>query len=130
MSEVYFSPMAFSRYEASETLPEKFSRMLAACGLGKAVQGKKVAIKMHVGRRRFLFHHPPIFVRKLVQFVQDNGGECFITDHYVARRRPHERGYSEAGLGCPVLDDCAYLENIFTQLKQTIKSCDMWMLPA
>ena len=64
---------------------------------------------------------PPIFVRKLVQFVQDSGGECFITDHYVARRRPHERGYSEAGLGCPVLDDCGYFGKYFYTVEADYK---------
>ncbi len=121
MSEVYFAPMAFSKYEASQTLPEKFSRMLSACGLGEAVRGKKVAIKMHVGDGVSYSTIPPVFVRKLVQFVQDSGGECFITDHYIAHRRPHERGYSEAGLGCPVLDDCGYFGKYFYTVEADYK---------
>ena len=37
MSKVLFAPMAFSRYEASETLPEKFSRLLEKTGLREKV---------------------------------------------------------------------------------------------
>lgn len=109
MSKVLFAPIAYSRYEASETLPEKFSRLLEKTGLKEKVKGKKVAIKMHVGSGTSYSTIPPVFVRKLVRFIQDNGGECFITDHYVHGRKPEERGYTEANLGCPVLDDCGYL---------------------
>ena len=48
-SQVLFAPMAYARYEASQTLPEKFSRMLKKSDLAKKVKGKTVAIKMHVG---------------------------------------------------------------------------------
>lgn len=109
MSKVLFAPMAFSRYEASETLPEKFSRLLEQTGLAEKVKGKKVAIKMHVGSGTSYSTIPPIFVRKLVHFIQKSGGDCFITDHYVHGRKPDERGYTEANLGCPVLDDCGFL---------------------
>ena len=47
-SNVLFAPMAYTRYEASQTLPEKFSRLLEKSGLGDKVNGKSVAIKMHV----------------------------------------------------------------------------------
>lgn len=113
MSNVLFAPMAFSRYEASQTLPEKFTRLLEQSGLKEKVKGKSVAIKMHVGSGVSYSTIPPVFVRKLVKFVKDNGGDCFITDHYVHGRHPEERGYTEANLGCPVLDDCGHLGKYF-----------------
>ncbi|MBQ9121304.1 MAG: DUF362 domain-containing protein [Clostridia bacterium] len=112
-SKVLFAPMAFSRYEASQTLPEKFSRLLRASGLAEKISGKKVAIKMHVGQGVSYSTIPPVFVRKLVSFIKDNGGECFVTDHYVLPRHPEERGYTESNLGCPVLDDCGYFGKYF-----------------
>ncbi len=112
-SKVLFAEMAYARYDASLTLPEKFSRMLKKTGLAEKVKGKKVAIKMHVGDHVGYSTIPPIFVRKLVEFVQASGGECFITDHYVASRHPERRGYSESNLGCPVLDDCGYFGKYF-----------------
>ncbi len=63
---VLFSPMAYSRYEASQTLPAKFSRMLKKTGLADKVKGKTVAIKMHVGDGITYSTIPPVFVRKLV----------------------------------------------------------------
>ena len=39
---------------------------------------------------------PPVFVRKLVDFIKSNKGDCFITDHYVYRRHPERRGYTES----------------------------------
>lgn len=112
-SKVLFSPMAYTRYEASQTLPEKFSRMLEKSGLGDKVNGKTVAIKMHVGSGITYSTIPPVFVRKLVDFVHAHGGDCFITDHYVYKRHPEQRGYTESNLGCPVLDDCGHLGKYF-----------------
>lgn len=113
MSKVLFAPMAYSRYEASQTLPEKFMRMLNKSGLGDKVKGKNVAVKMHVGSGVSYSTIPPVFVRKLVEFVKSNGGNCFITDHGVYGRHPESRGYTESNLGCPVLDDCGFLNKYF-----------------
>ncbi len=107
-ANVLFAPMAYSRYEAGQTLPAKFERLLKKSGLAKKVKGKRVAIKMHVGDGITYSTIPPVFVRSLVSFIQENGGECFITDHYVYRRHPERRGYTADNLGCPVLDDCGY----------------------
>ena len=62
--------------------------MLKKSGLAEKVKGKKVAIKMHVGDDVSYSTIPPIFVRKLVSFIKDNGGECFVTDHYIAPPPP------------------------------------------
>ncbi|MEG1516110.1 MAG: DUF362 domain-containing protein [Clostridia bacterium] len=105
---VLFASMAYARYDAKLTLPEKFDRLLKASGLSEKVNGKKVAIKMHVGDGVTYSTIPPVFVRKLVDFIKRSGGECFITDHYVYRRHPEERGYTGEILGCPILDDCGY----------------------
>ena len=81
-SNVLFAPMAYTRYEASQTLPEKFSRLLEKSGLGDKVNGKSVAIKMHVGSGITYSTIPPVFVRKLVDFVHKHGEDCFII-HYT-----------------------------------------------
>ncbi len=109
MKDVLFAPMAFSRYEASQTLPAKFDRLLAKSGLADKVNGKKVAIKMHVGDGITYSTIPPVFIIKLVDFIKANGGDCFITDHYVHSRHPERRGYTEQTLGCPVLEATGYM---------------------
>lgn len=112
-ANVYFAPLAYSRYEKTQTLPEKFLRLLKKTGLAGKVKGKTVAIKMHVGDGVTYSTIPPIFVIKLVDFIKANGGDCFITDHYVHDRHPEQRGYTESNLGCPVLDDCGHLNKYY-----------------
>ncbi|MBR6808925.1 MAG: 4Fe-4S ferredoxin, partial [Clostridia bacterium] len=68
--KVLFSSMAYARYEAGQTLPAKFERMLKQSGLAEKVKGKKVAIKMHIGDDVTYSTIPPVFVRSLVKFVQ------------------------------------------------------------
>ncbi len=110
---VLFAPMAYARYEATQTLPEKFTRLLKKTGLAEKVKGKTVAIKMHVGDGVGYSTIPPVFVQKLVSFVKKNGGDCFCTDHYLYQRHPENRGYTEMNLGCPLLDDCGHLGKYF-----------------
>jgi len=107
-SKVLFAPMAFSRYESGQTLPEKFTRLLKRSGLSERLKGKKVAIKMHVGSGVTYSTIPIVFIRKLVDFVHQSGAECFITDHKVYHRNPQCRGYTADILGAPVLDDCGF----------------------
>ncbi len=107
-SKVFFAPMAYSRYEKSQTLPAKFGRILKKSGLAERVSGKTAAIKMHVGDGLSYSTIPPVFVRTLVDFITASGGECFITDHYVNQRHPERRGYTDYSLGCPILDGCGY----------------------
>ncbi|NLG25257.1 MAG: DUF362 domain-containing protein [Clostridiales bacterium] len=112
-SKVLFADMAYARYEASQTLPEKFTRLLKKSDLADRLKGKSVAIKMHVGSEVGYSTIPPIFVIKLVEFVRKAGGEPFITDHYVRERRPERRGYTEGALGAPVLEAAGHLGKYF-----------------
>ncbi len=127
-SEVLFSSMAYSRYEASQTLPSKFGRMLTKTPLADMVKGKTVAIKMHVGDRLSYSTIPPIFIRTLVDFVKAHGGDCFLTDHYVYDRHPGARGYTEEILGAPVLDCCGHLGKYFYPIEvnyNSFRNCDV-----
>ena len=114
MSKIQFAPVAYTRYDASQTLPAKFERMLKSSGLGEKVAGKTVAIKMHVGDNITFSTIPPVFVRILVSYIKENGGKCFVTDHYVADRHPENRGYTDGILGCPVSTPAATSANIST----------------
>ena len=70
-STVLFTPMAYARYEASQTLPSKFLRMLRKTGLAEKVKDRSVAIKMHVGDGITYSTIPPVFVRILVDFIKE-----------------------------------------------------------
>lgn len=127
-STVLFSPNTFDAYDANQTLPARFDRILEQSGLAGRVKGKTVAIKMHVGSNIGYSTIPPVFVRKLVAFVKAAGGDCFITDHYITERQPQLRGYSEDVIGCPVLDGCGYLEKYFYTTEvdyRTLKHIDV-----
>ena len=112
-SEVLFSPMAYAKYDAQETLPHKFDRMLEKSPLADIVNGKSVCIKIHVGSDVSFSTIPPIFFRKLVTFIKEHGGNCFFTDHYIRGRHPEHRGYTESTLGAPVLDCCGFLDKYY-----------------
>jgi uncharacterized Fe-S center protein len=108
-SKVYFSNMAYSAYEADQTLPRKFGRQLTASGLAARVKDKNVAIKIHVGSDIGYSTIPPVFLRVLAAFVKDQGGKPFFTDHYIDSRHPENRGYTQESLGAPVLDAAGIL---------------------
>ena len=112
-SKVKFSSMAFSRWDANETLPAKFKRLLENSDLAERINKKSVAIKMHVGSGLSFSTIPPVFVRILVDYVKKSGGRCFITDHYVHGRHPEERGYTASALGCEVLEGAGFLGKYF-----------------
>jgi len=108
-STVYFSDMAYSAYEADQTLPRKLVRQLKVSGLGKKVKNKKVAIKIHVGSEIGYSTIPPVFMRLLADFVKENGGDCFFTDHYIASRHPERRGYTQESIGAPIIEAAGHL---------------------
>ncbi|MDR2246754.1 MAG: DUF362 domain-containing protein [Treponema sp.] len=108
-SKVYFSNMAYSAYEADQTLPRKMERQLEVSGLGDTVKDKNVAIKIHVGSEIGYSTIPPVFMRILASFVKDHGGKCFFVDHYIASRHPEHRGYTQESLGAPVLEAAGHL---------------------
>jgi len=57
-----------------------------------------------------------------VDFIHRHGGECFLTDHYVYHRHPERRGYTEANLGCPILDDCGFLGKYYYEKQVEYKT--------
>jgi len=112
-SKVKFSSMAFNKWDANQTLPAKFKRLLESSDLADRINGKKVAIKMHVGSNLSFSTIPPVFVRILVDYVKKCGASCFITDHYVSGRHPEERGYTASNLGCEILEGAGYFGKYF-----------------
>ena len=111
--DVLFAPVTYNSYDPEETLPVRFTRLLERSPLKDSVKGKTVAIKCHVGDKLSFTTIAPVFIRLLVKFIQDNGGNCFVTDHYMWIRQPQERGYTPEILGCPVVDDCGHTEKYF-----------------
>jgi uncharacterized Fe-S center protein len=104
MSDVLFAPVTFERYDAELTLPARFDRLLDETGLRERVNGKLVAVKMHVGRGIGFTTVHPLFVKKLIDKLKGWGARVYITDQEVSGARV--RGYTEELLGCPILSAC------------------------
>ncbi|MDR1892758.1 MAG: DUF362 domain-containing protein [Oscillospiraceae bacterium] len=121
-STVYFSDMAYSAYEAGQTLPKKMERQLDKSGLGERVRGKSVAIKIHVGAELGYSTIPPVFLRLLATFVTDRGGNPFFVDHYIASRHPEQRGYTQESLGAPVLEAAGHLGKYLYEMPVDFKT--------
>ena len=112
-SKVKFSSMAYAHWDANETLPAKFKRLLESSDLAGRIKDKNIAVKMHVGSGLTFSTIPPVFVRILVDFIKKSGAKCFITDHYIHGRHPEERGYTASNLGCEILEGAGFFGKYF-----------------
>ena len=111
MSDVLFASVKFKKYEGGATLPSKFERLLDAMDFGDVLQGKHVAIKMHVGRGIGFTTVHPMFVKILIDKVKSLGGMPFVTDQTVSGAA--SRGYTAEALGAPVVDVCGVMGKYF-----------------
>ncbi len=102
MSEVLFAESAYNRIEADATLPAKFKRLLGKLDLAKAVKGKKVCVKMHLGGNLGYTTIHPFFVRLLVEHLKAlKPNKVFVCDGNA--EKSDWRGYTEETLGCPIV---------------------------
>jgi hypothetical protein len=77
-SAVYFANL---RTKAGESLVDKIKRLLDAVGLTARVKkGVLVAVKLHFGEMGNTAHVRPVFVRKIVDMIKQEGGLPFLTD--------------------------------------------------
>ena len=111
MSEILFASSNFNRYAGGDTLPAKFKRLLNETGFEGVVDGKNVAVKMHVGRGIGYTTIHPMFVKALLDKIKDCGGKPYVTDQTVEGAA--SRGYTAESLGAPVVDVCGVLGKYF-----------------
>ncbi|MCL2058043.1 MAG: DUF362 domain-containing protein [Oscillospiraceae bacterium] len=110
--DVLFAPMDFAEYDAEQTLPARFSRLIDRSGLVDMVKGKTAVIKMHVGREVGFTTIHTLFVKILVDKLKAGAPKhLYIADQDVASAR--ERGYTEEYLGVPILDACGLLSKYY-----------------
>jgi len=110
--DVLFAPLDFSAYDAEQTLPARFSRLIDKSGIAETIKDKIVAVKMHVGREVGFTTIHPLFVKILIDKLKAGGPKLlYITDQEVGSARP--RGYTEEYLGVPILDACGFLSKYF-----------------
>lgn len=101
-STVHFASAKVKQLKASDTLPAKFRRMLAGLDLKSMFGDRRVAVKMHVGGHIGYTTIHPMFVRFLIDAIQEAGGSPFLTDGSFAVSGAVARGYTEEVLGAPI----------------------------
>lgn len=95
-SEVYFVDARARK--SKESLLTKIESLFDCLEIAKAVKGKRVAIKTHVGALLCTRYIRPVFVRKIVDLVKYSGGDPFVTDTTtldINRERGTAKGYLE-----------------------------------
>jgi len=127
-STVKFASINFKKLEPGATLPAKFERMLASLPLKEMVEGKSVALKMHLGANLGYTTIHPLFVRILVKALKDAGGDVFITDLYHRNnndfgvRGAVNRGYGEEVIGCNIIPVAGVNDKYYYSKKVNFKS--------
>jgi uncharacterized Fe-S center protein len=101
-STVQFASCEVKALKPDATLPAKFQRMLKQLDLKAMFEGRRVAVKMHVGNRLGYTTIHPLFVRTLVSAIKESGGWPFITDGSFSIPGGLARGYTEEVLGAPI----------------------------
>jgi len=111
-SKVLFCSVYYDKYDASATLPAKFSRMIDRSDIKEFVKDKLTVIKMHLGRNSGHSTIHPIYVKILVDKLKEYGAKnVYITDQTVKGAKA--RGYTEDYLGVPVVPSCGYTNKYY-----------------
>ncbi len=127
-SKVKFSSVKFDRLDKEATLPAKFIRMLKSIPLKEMVEGRTVALKMHLGGGLGYTTIHPLFVRILVDALKEAGGQIFITDLYHLNndnygvRGARNRGYSSDILDVPFLPVAGHADKYYYSKKVDFKT--------
>ncbi|MEW5871557.1 MAG: DUF362 domain-containing protein [Chloroflexota bacterium] len=127
-STVYYGSPRQARLEAKETLPAKLDLILERLNLRDRVKDERVCIKLHVGNGIGYSTIHPIFVRKVVQAIQDGGGKPFIVDVDWDVEGCEARGYTMEVLGCPVYPAAGVDEKYFYAHERTFKNIQQWLV--
>ena len=96
---VYFASVNMKEVSAEASLPAKFRRMLDRFPLKEMFDGKRTAIKMHVGGHLGFSTIHPLFVGLLVEKLKAAGADPFITDGSFSRHAITARGYTQEVIG-------------------------------
>ena len=111
-SKVYFTDMHTCQ---GSNLLQKMERLLRKAGLDKMdLDGKLVAVKLHMGEPGNLAYVRPNFAAVLVRMIKEKGGKPFLTDCntlYLGKRAnavdhlnsAMENGFNRIAVGCDVI---------------------------
>jgi uncharacterized Fe-S center protein len=103
MHQLLFASAHVRRIDRNATLPAKFGRLLEQADFGTRFNGKRVAIKMHVGGDIGFYTIHPLFVRMVVEAVKKAGGYPYLTDGSFSTDAAVARGYTHEVVGARVV---------------------------
>ncbi len=101
--KVYFASVNMKDISADASLPAKYGRMLDKFPLKDMFDGKRTAVKMHVGGNLGYTTIHPLCGRTRIQKLRDAGADPFITDGSFSRSAITARGYTEEVIGAQFL---------------------------
>ena len=103
-SVVYFADL---RTGTKENLFDKIGRLMKQCGVSTRITaGDLVAVKIHFGERGNHSFVRPVFVRRVVEELRNQGALPFLTDSSTLY--PGERKEAVSALRCAIENGFAY----------------------
>jgi len=112
-SQVYFASIKMREISANASLPAKYERMLEQFPLQAMFNGKRTAVKMHVGGHIGFSTVHPLFVAILVRKLKEAGAHPFITDGSLSRHAYTARGYTQEVVGAQFIPAAGVQDNYF-----------------
>ena len=103
MDKILFASAHVDRLAAEASLPAKFQRLLKQADLGAKFEGKRVAVKMHVGGHLGFYTIHPLFVKILVDALKAAGARPFLVDGSYSVEAAIVRGYTPEVVGARVV---------------------------
>lgn len=123
---VYYGSPRQAQLKSEESLPAKLDLILERLRIRERVKDEIVAIKLHVGTDIGYSVVHPVFVRKVVQAVQEGGGKPFVCDVEWDTVNAAERGYTPEVLGCPVFPVGGPTGEYFYTHERNFKNMSEW----
>jgi len=110
---VYFASVKMKEVSADASLAAKFRRMLDKFPLKDMFDGKRTAVKMHVGANLGFSTIHPLFVRLLIEKLKEAGADPFITDGSFSRHAFTARGYTQEVIGAQFIPAAGVQDKYF-----------------
>lgn len=100
---VYFGSVRTVSTGSEQSFVGKYDVIVEKLGIKKAVDGKDVVIKMHLGSNVGFSTVHPFLVGRLVNVIKSGGGRPYVVDIIDEYHNAVKRGYTPEVIGCPIL---------------------------
>ncbi len=112
---VYFGSVRTPELKPEYSIAGKYLKIIDELGIKDVVKGKRVVIKMHVGKNLGFSTIHPLLVRLLVHEIKKHGGYPYIVDIPEQVVEAYARGYTHEVIGCPILPVAGVADNYYIE---------------